>query len=48
MAMACFQTVFPCYLQALPQDERAAGFENVFEVCFQHSSRELTVLRMNC
>lgn len=32
MAMACFQTVFPCYLQALPQDERAAGFENVFEL----------------
>lgn len=46
MAMACFQTVFPCYLHVLPEDERAAGFENVFEVCFQRSPRR-SVLRVN-
>ncbi|CAM9393468.1 unnamed protein product [Ectocarpus sp. 6 AP-2014] len=32
LAMACFRTVFPVYVQALPGAERAAAFERIFEV----------------
>ncbi|CAM9835777.1 unnamed protein product [Ectocarpus sp. 13 AM-2016] len=32
LAMACFRTVFPVYVQALPEAERAAAFERIFEV----------------
>lgn len=32
LAMACFRTVFPVYVQALPEAEWAAAFERIFEV----------------
>ncbi|CAN0388651.1 unnamed protein product, partial [Ectocarpus sp. 8 AP-2014] len=32
LAMACFRTVFPVYVRALPGAERAAAFERIFEV----------------
>lgn len=38
MAMACFRTVFPCFMRSLRPDERAVEFSRVFQVSHRRSS----------